>query len=257
MRTVRLSAIFALCACVSLITGCDGNQDLQIKNRIQQNLIDDLQTKLDTLTLERNNLKNQLATALATGDIDVQAMREKIAALEENIKQKDEMIDSMKEQLLYGSAVLPPEVTSMLEEFADQHGMVTYDTSRGIVRFKSDLTFDPGSDVMATSAAAAVKSLAGILNSDEARKFDIIVAGHTDDIRIARQSTRAKHPTNWHLSVHRAIAVKDVMESGNIEPKRLSVRGFGEYRPLEANLPNKKGNAKNRRVEIYIVAQGT
>jgi chemotaxis protein MotB len=257
MRTVRLSATFALCACALLITGCDGNQDLQIKNQIQQKLIDQIRSELETMRLERDRLRKQLDTAMATGDIDSQTLREKLAALEEAMKQKDEMIASMQEQLLYGSAVLPPELSTMLEDFANQHDMVDYDSSRGIVKFKSDLTFAPGSDVVASSAAAAVKSLAGILNSEEARKFDVIVAGHTDDIRIAKTETKEKHPTNWHLSVHRAIAVKDVMEGASIEPKRLSVRGFVEYRPVEENLPNKKGNPKNRRVEIYIVAQGT
>ncbi len=258
MRTVRLSAILALCACVLLITGCGSElQDLQIKNSIQQKLIDQLQAELDATKLQLEKVKNQLATALQTGNIDLQTLQEKIAALEENKKQLEGMIASMQEKLLYGSAALPVELSTMLEDFANNHDMVTYDSSRGIVRFKSDLTFDPGSDVVATSAIAAVKSLAGILNSEEARTFDVVVAGHTDDIRIARSETKAKHPTNWHLSVHRAISVKDVMENSGIEPKRLSVRGFGEYRPVEANMPNKKGNPKNRRVEIYIVAQGT
>ena len=256
MRTVRLSAIFALCACVLLITGCDGNQDLRIQNQRQQKLIDQLQADLGVANRELQKVKLQLATARQTGDIEVQTLQEKLAALEENKKQLEEMIASMQQKLLYGSAVLPPEVSTMLEDFANQHDMVTYDSARGIVRFKSDLTFDPGSDVVAASAIAAVKSLAAILNTEEAKKFDVIIAGHTDDIRIAKSETRAKHPTNWHLSVHRAISVKDVMESSNIDPKRLSVRGFGEYRPIEENLPNKKGNEKNRRVEIYIVAQG-
>ncbi|KPK43068.1 MAG: hypothetical protein AMJ65_06915 [Phycisphaerae bacterium SG8_4] len=258
MRTVRLPAIFALCACLSLVTGCGSElQDLRIQNQTQQKLIDQLQADLGTITLERDKLRNQLAAAMKTGDIDVQSLQEQIAALEENKKQMEEMIASMQKQLLYGSAVLPPELSTMLEDFANQHDMVTFDSSRGIVKFRSDLTFDRGSDIVAASAVAAVKSLAGILNSEDAKKFDVVIAGHTDDIRIARAETKAKHPTNWHLSVHRAISVKDVMESTGVEPKRMSVRGFGEYRPVEANLPNKKGNPKNRRVEIYVVAQGT
>lgn len=258
MRTVRLSAILALCASALLISGCGSEvQDLRIKNDIQQKLMDKLQSEKSVLQTKYDTLKRQLETALATGDIDAQTLREKIAALEEDKRLKEEMLESLQKQLLYGSAALPPEISTKLEEFADQHDMVTFDSSRGIVRFKSDLTFDPGSDIVAAPAASAVKLLAGILNSAEAGKFDIIVAGHTDDIRIARQSTKEKHPTNWHLSVHRAISVKDLLERASIEPTRLSVRGFGEYRPLEANLPNKKGNPRNRRVEIYIVAKGT
>jgi chemotaxis protein MotB len=46
------------------------------------------------------------------------------------------------------------------------------------------------------------------------------------------------------------------MQSDGIDPVRLSGRGFGEYRPVAANAPNKGGNAKNRRVEIYIIPKG-
>jgi len=46
------------------------------------------------------------------------------------------------------------------------------------------------------------------------------------------------------------------MTAGKMDSKRLSVRAFGEYRPIEPNQPGKKGNPKNRRVEIYIVPEG-
>ena len=155
-----------------------------------------------------------------------------------------------------GVSPLPVELSSALEDFAAQNDMVEYDSERGLVKFKSDLLFEPGSDVVTSSAAEAVRTLSGILNSDAAKEFDIIVAGHTDDMRIARPSTRAAHPTNRHLSSHRAISVAMVLERNGLEPKRMSTRGFGEYRPVAPNAPGKKGNAKNRRVEIYIIPSG-
>ncbi|MHC4628678.1 MAG: hypothetical protein ACYTDV_17000, partial [Planctomycetota bacterium] len=83
MRTLRLPAILTLCAVVSLIAGCGSElQDLRIQNQTQQKLIDQLQADLETIRLERDRLKNQLDTAMRTGDIDVQSLQEKIAALE-------------------------------------------------------------------------------------------------------------------------------------------------------------------------------
>jgi chemotaxis protein MotB len=145
----------------------------------------------------------------------------------------------------------------MLEDFARDNDMVTYDASMGIVKFKSDLLFEKGSDVVSPTAIESVKSLCGILNTEQAKEFDVIVAGHTDDIPISRPETKAKHPTNWHLSAHRAISVADVMIDTGIVPQRVSVRGFSEYRPVAPNAPGKKGNPQNRRVEIYIVPKGT
>jgi len=102
----------------------------------------------------------------------------------------------------------------------------------------------------------AVKALCRILNTDQAKEFDIIIAGHTDDLPILKPETKAKHPSNWYLSAHRAIMVLDVMTSNGIVSERASVRGFGEYRPVVPNELNKKGNPQNRRVEIYIIPKG-
>lgn len=257
MRTVKLSAIICLCACVLLTNGCNSElQDLRIQNNTQQKLIDQLQAELAANTLRLEQLKKQLAAAQQGDSIEIESLQQQIAALEEDLAKKKELIASMQQRLLMGGGALPVELSTLLEDFAKEHDMVTYDASRGIVKFKSDLLFDKGSDNVAASAIEAVQSLTAILNSEQGKKFDVIVAGHTDDIPIQKPDTRAKHPTNRHLSSHRAIAVLKVMESNNVESKRLSTRGFGEYRPIADNKPDKKGNPQNRRVEIYIVAEG-
>ena len=257
MRTIQLFAI-VICACVLVVSGCNSELDsLRIQNSKQQDLINRLTTDLNTATMELEQARKQLAAAQQRDSIEVDALQQKIAALEEDIAKKKELIESMQQRLLLGGAALPVELSTLLEDFAKQRpDLVTYDANRGIVKFKSDLLFELGSDRVTASAAEAVKSLCGILNSEEGKEFDIIVAGHTDDVRIAKTETRAQHPTNWHLSVHRALAVLTVMEDNNIAPTRLSARGFGEFRPIAENLPGKKGNPQNRRVEIYIVPKG-
>ncbi len=257
MRTVKLSLIFLLCVCVFLASGCNSElQDLRIQNDTQREQIANLESELQVNALQLEKLKRQLASAQEKGDIDIESLKQEIAALEEDLAKKQELIASMQEKLLLGGAALPVELSTMLEDFAKGSDMVTYDSSRGIVKFRSDLLFELASDTVAASAVEAVKSLCTILNSEDGKKFDVIIAGHTDDIRIATAATRAKHPTNWHLSAHRAISVLNVMTSNNISPERLSIRGFGEYRPVAPNKPKKGGNPQNRRVEIYIVAQG-
>jgi len=257
MRTVKLSLVFLLCVCVFLVAGCGSElQDLRIQNDTQRERMKQLESDLQAKILQLDELQRKLASAKGLVDIEVESLQQEIAALEEDIAKKKELIASMQERLILGGGALPVELSTLLEDFAKENDMVAYDATRGIVKFKSDLLFEKGSDKVASSAIQAVKSLCGILNSEEAKKFDVIIAGHTDDIPIMKSETRAKHPTNWHLSAHRAIAVLNVMASNNIESKRMSVRGFGEYRPFVENKPNKGGNPQNRRVEIYIVAQG-
>ena len=257
MRSVQLSTVLivlGLSAGMMFIGGC-GPSDLQLQNQKQQSRISDLESRLQAAQLQLDQLKRQLEAAQTTGGVEVEALRQKVAALEEDVAKKAALIKSMQDRLMGGSP-LPVELNTALEDFAKGNDMVEYDASRGMVKFKSDLLFDKGSDVVTSQAAEAIKTLAGILNGTAAQKFDIIVAGHTDDIPIEKPQTRLVHPTNRALSSHRAIAVVSQLEKDGIEPKRLSSRGFGEYRPLEPNAPSRKGNPKNRRVEIYIVPSG-
>ncbi len=264
MRSVKLSPkhfrivmALVLLAGLALVAGCGSEvQDLRLQNDTQRKRINDLEAELQKARLELSQLRRQLDEATASGGVEVDALRQKVAALEEDVARKEELIKSMQEKLM-GVSPLPVEVSTALEDFARDSDMVEFDSERGLVRFKSDLLFERGSDKVTSTAAETIKTLCGILNSVTAKEFDIIVAGHTDDMRIARQATREAHPTNRHLASHRAISVVAAMEDNGIEAKRLSTRGFGEYRPVEANAPNKGGNPKNRRVEIYIVPQGT
>ena len=108
-------------------------------------------------------------------------------------------------------------------------------------------------DFMSTVGLSALVAGSGIMNTDEGATFDVVVVGHTDDMPIKKASTLKNHPTNWHLSVHRAISVERMLDGNGIAPERMAVKGYGEYRPVEPNKAGKKGNAANRRVEIFII----
>jgi chemotaxis protein MotB len=257
MRIVKFSVLFLLGVFVVLTNGCVSEQqykDLKVQNDTQQKRIAELESEVQTAKVRLEQLKRQLETAEGRGGVEVNALQQKVAALEEDLAKKKELISTMQQQLLYGGASLPVELTTMLEDFAKDKEMVEYDSSRGIVKFKSDLLFKSGSDEVARAGSEVVKSLCKVLNSEQGKKFDVIIAGHTDDQPILHSV--AKHPTNWHLSAHRAISVLDIMSANGINSERMSVRGFGEFRPVVPNAPNKKGDSQNRRVEIYIVPRG-
>jgi len=154
------------------------------------------------------------------------------------------------------STVLPPELDMALREFAAQHPQeVAYDSEHGTVKWTSDLLFALGSDVVKDTAKSTLRQFSEIMQSPAAQGFDVLVSGHTDNVRISREETRRMHPSNWHLSAHRAIAVGKELQNDNIAPTRLGVMGFGEYRPLASN-DNEANRSRNRRVEIYLVPSG-
>jgi len=133
-------------------------------------------------------------------------------------------------------------------------GLIDYDEKKGAVRWKADLLFPSGKDqlISSTEAIESLKEFAAIVNSDAAAGFDVIIVGHTDTDPI--RYSEAEHPTNWHLSAHRAIAVMKLMGQQRVAMTRLGVMGYGEYRPIADNS-TEAGKAKNRRVEIYLVSQ--
>jgi chemotaxis protein MotB len=146
---------------------------------------------------------------------------------------------------------LDAETDALLRQLADQYpDLITYDADRGRLRFSSDLTFDSGSADVKSSARASLEALARILNSSSASGYEVHVVGHTDSQRISSNTAR-RHPTNMHLSCHRAISVRDVLVEMGVPPGKMEAAGWGEFRPLVANSPS--GNTpQNRRVEIYL-----
>ncbi len=181
---------------------------------------------------------------------------EKLEAYESQLKAKQTLIEQLSQ--VKSQPALPPEVHNALLDWASKTGSdyITYDEKRGIVRFKSDLLFEKGDVAVQEEARQRLQELGSILNSTAAQDFDILVVGHTDNIPIKKPETLVKHPTNMHLSAHRAISVQNILVDNGISPVRVAIMGLGEYRPIEPNLPDQKGNPKNRRVEIYIVPAG-
>ena len=258
MRLATVSVISFVCAAMIITSGCVSEQqfkDLKLQNASQERRIKELESQLQTATLELDQAKRQVEALSGKGGIEMNALQQKVAALEDEIAKKKALIEAMQKQLL-GATQLPAELSSMLEDWAKGSDLVSFDAARGIVKFKSDLLFEKGSDEVAPTAMEAVKALCRILNTDQAKEFDIIIAGHTDDLPILKPETKAKHPSNWYLSAHRAISILDVMTGNGIVSERASIRGFGEYRPIVPNELDKKGNPQNRRVEIYIIPKG-
>ena len=253
MRTLKISAVFLLCVSVVLVSGCSNSElkDLRIKNETQRQHIEQLQAELQAGALQVDELKRKLAYAEETGGIEADMLKQQIAALEEDLAKKNELLTSMQQKLLNGTA-LPIELSTMLENFAKTHGdIVSFDANTGIVKFKSDLLFEKGSATVASSAIEAVKSLCGILNSDGAKKFDIVIAGHTDNVPIYTERFRS----NWELSAARAVSVAhEMMLATGIASDRFLVQGLADTKPMASNdTPAKR--ASNRRVEI-ILQQG-
>lgn len=98
------------------------------------------------------------------------------------------------------------------------------------------------SDVKGTSASTLDK-LAGIFK--EYPNSNVLVEGHTD--------SAGSEEYNWKLSQQRAESVTSYLVGKGISNGRFSTKWYGETQPRESNETS-EGKAKNRRVELAIVA---
>ncbi|HET7584776.1 MAG TPA: OmpA family protein [Gemmatimonadaceae bacterium] len=118
-------------------------------------------------------------------------------------------------------------------------------TERGLVITLSDLLFDLNGSTLRAGAEQNLRRIAAVLERDPAR--DIAVEGHTGAIGPAEENQR--------LSEARAAAVRDALVAGGVDSARVTVRGFGETRPL-ADDDTPEGRARNSRVEIVVLDAG-
>src|SRR5215468_7610879 len=82
----------------------------------------------------------------------------------------------------------------------------------------------------------------------------IVVEGFTDNVPIGPE-LKARFPSNWELSTARATDVVRFLETKGVPGKALAAEGFGDSRTVASN-DTPQGRAKNRRVEIMIMAAG-
>ncbi|MCP4760036.1 MAG: OmpA family protein [Planctomycetes bacterium] len=145
---------------------------------------------------------------------------------------------------------LPEDMETALAAIASSNpDHISFDPDSGMLRFSSDLTFASGSDQLRPGSDAPLDAIAQIIASPTSVPLEVLVVGHTDDIPVTH--SRQAHPTNLHLSVHRAIAVRNALVKSGVDATQVRVAGDGEFHPLVTNATG--GTAENRRVEIYLV----
>jgi len=211
----------------------------------------DARNKVMALESERESLKQLLDSKTALYETS-KAENERLQAFADKLqKQMDEVLKHGPGNIEV--VQLPPELDKALKEFAAKYpDMVEYDAKHGAVRWKSDLTFAKGSDEVKEEAKKSLSAFAQIVGSAAASAFEVVIVGHTDTLPIG-PITGKKHPTNWHLSVHRAIAVMYNLKQDGVEYNRMGCMGYGEFRPRVPN-PARGGSEENRRVEIFLVS---
>ncbi len=120
---------------------------------------------------------------------------------------------------------------------------------RVIISIASAILFKSGSAKVRSESKALLVKFSSLLRRYSNR--EVQVQGHTDNVQISDRLAE-RWETNWELSAARATRVlRYFVEVGNLDPRRVSGAGMGEFRPIADN-DTREGRRTNRRIEIVI-----
>jgi len=196
-----------------------------------------LRAKSDTLSKNISELRQQVAELKVEND----KLNGDVAELQKAKEEKVKEVSGTYEQLL----------ANMKNEIAQ--GQVTISELKGklTVNMEAAILFDSGrADVKPEGLEILDKMVETLKN---VRDKAIRIEGHTDVVQITGSLSRT-FPTNWELSAARAINVAKFLQQQGIDPRNLSAAAFAEHKPVADN-GTKEGRAKNRRIEITLVAK--
>ncbi|BBW95507.1 flagellar motor protein MotB [Geobacillus sp. FSL W8-0032] len=191
------------------------------------------------------------AFAGGTGVLDFQSPVQPIAPPDQNEKGQERpsspsrsVSGQEKEELAEIKAKIDAyirqnELGGKLQTSLDDEGLA--------ITILDDILFDSGSADVRIKDRRLAAEISKLLVMNPPR--DIIISGHTDNVPIHN----AQFASNWELSVMRAVNfMKVLLENKQLDPRRFSAKGYGEYKPIASNA-TAAGRMKNRRVEILIL----
>jgi chemotaxis protein MotB len=212
-------------------------KDKQALTKDKEELEQVLKAKSDTLSQNISDLRQKVANL----EGENRKLKEDIAALQKVKEEKVKEVSSTYEKLLQ----------DMKSEIA--HGQVTISELKGklTVNMEAAILFDSGKADVKEDGLEILLKMVETLKSVKDKA--IRIEGHTDNVQIVGALTRV-FPTNWELSAARAINVTKYLQQQGLDPAILSAAAFAEYKPVADN-DTKEGRAKNRRIEITLVAK--
>jgi len=220
---------------------------LQLRNLHGQN-----KTLADQNTAASQSL-DQALQQKADAEKRLQVANSRLDNLNAERSQLRDRFVSLQDQLRNLENPLPQSANQKFADLAKKYPGFNFDPDTGVSKFSSDILFDSGSATIKSSAGPLLKDFAEVMNDGEAKRLNILVVGHTDDKLIKKTSTKAKHPTNWHLSTNRANSVVVDLGRAGLSKLRMGSAGYADNQPVMPNT-DEKARSQNRRVEIFVLA---
>ena len=191
------------------------------------------QKRIDEQDTQIKQLSDELADARGRAQTDeekaeLEELRKSKAEAESRAKLLDEFVKKFKAMIDAGKL------------------KIVVRRGRLVLQLKSEVLFNAASAEIRPQGKTTLTEIATALKSVQGRRFQI--AGHTDVVPIKSK----EFPSNWELSLARAMEVLKLLIAQGVPPQALSAAGFSSYDPVASNN-SAYGQAMNRRIEITLV----
>ncbi|NVJ21851.1 MULTISPECIES: OmpA/MotB family protein [Myxococcus] len=263
MRTRLILAAF-----VALSTGCVSQGKFDAKaleaEQLTKGLTDEkgareaaeakvkeLTEKITAQEQEKTALETRLTTSesrLTSGAAERRALQEQnaqLAALNDELARNSKKLAQAKEELEKKSSEYENLAQSLKSEISEGKIELSELKGRMTVQLKDKILFASGSARVGKEGVDALNKIATALKTVQGKI--VRVEGHTDDVPTGG----GQFPTNWELSLARAMAVVRALQDAGVDPTTLSAAGYGQYQPIAAN-DSPENRSLNRRIEIVL-----
>lgn len=192
-----------------------------------------LEEQLTDKESERRELQQQNVQLTAL-NAELSKSSKKLAAAKEALEKKSSEYESLAKSL-------KSEIDAGKIELSELKGRMT-------VKMKDKILFASGSTKINREGLSALEKVAKSLSQVKGKM--IRVEGHTDNVPT---DPKGPFPSNWELSLARAMAVVQALQESGVDPTMLSAAGYGQYQPIAKNN-SPENRSKNRRIEIVLAA---
>ena len=144
-------------------------------------------------------------------------------------------------------------IQKKVEDFAKTHGFsgrlrTSIDQEGLVVQLLTDqVLFDSGHAVLKSRSLPLLDEISHLLTKGGIVN-PVRVEGNTDDVPIRSGQFRS----NWQLSAERADAVLEYLLGHGVAPRRLSLAGYADQKPVATNS-TAAGRGLNRRVNLVVL----
>jgi chemotaxis protein MotB len=141
------------------------------------------------------------------------------------------------------------KLSALFQPMIDKHEVTVVSAPLTLtIQLDASVLFPSGEAALKPDAVTLLNQVAsGLVQLPDG--FSIVVQGYTDNQPIST----SQFPSNWSLSVERAVAVVQLFVNNNVKGDRLAAEGFGEFAPISDNSTD-AGRTQNRRVLVVVHA---